>query len=90
MSHSITHPFESTRCSRFYPAGALRDTESLLTAAGDEQAILSLSSSRPEQVIGENQRPGKAQQDTREDVVHLHTLLDTRMVCHPNASSYPD
>ncbi len=49
MDHRITHPFESTRCSRFYPAGTLRDTESLLTPAGDEQTILSLSSGRPEQ-----------------------------------------
>jgi hypothetical protein len=43
MGHRITHPFESTRCSRFYPAGALRDTESLLTLAGDGEVILSLS-----------------------------------------------
>jgi hypothetical protein len=44
MGHRITHAFESTQFSRFYPAGALRDTESLLTPAGDVQDILSLSS----------------------------------------------
>jgi hypothetical protein len=90
MDHRITHPFESTRCSRFYPAGALRDTESLLTTAGDEQTILSLSSGRPEQGDRGNQRPGKAQQDTCEDVVHLYTLPDTWMDHHPDIVSYSD
>jgi hypothetical protein len=63
MDHRITHPFESTRRSRFYPAGALRDTESLLTLAGDEQTILPLSSGRPDHISGKG--PGRSQ-STRE------------------------
>ncbi len=41
MGHRITHPFEFTRYSRFYLAGALRDTESLLY-----QQMMSRPSSR--------------------------------------------
>jgi hypothetical protein len=44
--------------------GRYGDTESLLTAAGDVQDILSLSSRKLEQMAREHQRPGKAQQDT--------------------------
>jgi hypothetical protein len=45
MCQGIKHPFESPRCSRFYPAGALRDPEALLMSADDAQDILSLSPS---------------------------------------------
>ncbi len=64
MDHCITHPFESTRCSRFYLAGALRNAESLLTPADNEQAILSLSSDRPEQISGKE--PGTSQRTTEQ------------------------
>jgi hypothetical protein len=74
MSHCITHPSESTRCSRFYLAGAFRDTEPLLTPAGDGQNILSLSSSRLKPMAREHQRLGKAQQNTHTITQCLRTF----------------